>query len=133
MVEIKIEDLKKIQEEEEKLKKQINVRRNKINAYKKKIEKDRVHKMCEVAGFLFTEIADWKGENYNDYINLDLEYFKKFCLKNKEYLKQALLGKPTQKQSSNSPYNAVSEQKGTNTQPNNIYSQQPTNNNSYNF
>ncbi|MBC9722058.1 MAG: hypothetical protein H9W82_12355 [Lactobacillus sp.] len=50
-------DIKKITEEQAKLQKQINNKRNKINALKKKIEKDRVHKMCEVAGFLFTEIA----------------------------------------------------------------------------
>lgn len=114
-------DIKKLTEQQAKLQKQLNNKRNQINALKKKIEKDRVHKMCEVAGFLFTEIAGWKGEHYNDYQNLDLESFKECCLKNKDTLARALKGerKPntTQNPGSNLPNNAVLEQKRINTQP----------------
>lgn len=113
-------DIKKLTEQQAKLQKQLNNKRNQINALKKKIEKDRVHKMCEVAGFLFTEIAGWKGEHYNDYQNLDLESFKECCLKNKDTLARALKGerKPntTQNPGSNLPNNAVLEQKRINTQ-----------------
>ncbi len=114
-------DIKKITEEQAKLQKQINNKRNKINALKKKIEKDRVHKMCEVAGFLFTEIAGWKGEHYNDYQNLDLENWKAFCLHNKDLFAKALKGETTtnntQNQGSNLPNKSVLSDNSTNTPP----------------
>ena len=76
--------------QEEKLNQKIKKLQIQKQNFRKKQEKERTHLMCQMAGYVLTDILGYKDENYCNWANIKLEDWQEFCNKYKTQIISSL-------------------------------------------